>query len=184
MDRDDNRVVQAMTLGVNGSVIQKGVKAILEERGLFNGERFECKLCKNPRGGDLTPKCLTKTCCARVILANQPDFLEQMEWLEETIIRAGHRVLFFPAFHCELNYIERVWSYTKVHLRRICSYSFADLEMNLPTTLDTVPVATIRRYYRSCSRCMDLYRHGLHGPLLDFAMKKYTSHRRVPENGD
>jgi hypothetical protein len=27
---------------------------------------------------------------------------------------------------------------------------------------------------------MDGYRHGLKGPLLDYAMKKYKSHRKFP----
>ena len=28
---------------------------------------------------------------------------------------------------------------------------------------------------------MSGYRQGLEGPLLDYAMKKYSSHRRIPE---
>ena len=168
-----------MSLIVNGQLVQEGVRAILQEGGLFTPNlRLDCGVCKSKEAP--TPLCLNKTCCASAILANQPDFSEQMEWLEEAVVRAGHQIIFYPAFHCELNFIEPVWSYSKSQLRRSCSYSFADLEANFPLTLNNIPLATIRRYYRSCSRFMDLYRRGLHGPLLDFIMKKYSSHRKVP----
>ena len=29
---------------------------------------------------------------------------------------------------------------------------------------------------------MSGYRNGLEGPLLEYAMKKYSSHRRIPES--
>ncbi len=40
-------------------------------------------------------------------------------------------------------------------------------------------VAVIRRHARHCLRYMEGYRVGLKGPLLDYAMKKYTSHRTI-----
>ena len=43
-------------------------------------------------------------CCARRKVANQPDFLEQREWLREVVENKGHQILYFPKFHCELNY--------------------------------------------------------------------------------
>ncbi len=41
-------------------------------------------------------------------------------WLEETVEEMGHRLLFFPKFRCELNFIEMLWRYVKVKLRRMC----------------------------------------------------------------
>ncbi len=29
---------------------------------------------------------------------------------------------------------------------------------------------------------MDLYRHGITGKLVEYAVKKYKSHRKIPEN--
>jgi hypothetical protein len=40
----------------------------------------------------------------------------------------------------------------------------------------------IRNYSRHCFRFMDGYRKELKGPLLDFAMKKYKSHRAFSAN--
>jgi len=42
--------------------------------------------------------------------------------LETVILQAGHEVLFYPKFHCELNYIEYYWAalkrYTREHILR------------------------------------------------------------------
>ena len=37
----------------------------------------------------------------------------------------------------------------------------------------------VRRAGRRCFRAMDAYRKGLEGPLLDYALKVYSSHRRI-----
>ena len=33
--------------------------------------------------------------------------------LEHVIVQAGHEVIFYPKFHCELNYIEYYWAAVK-----------------------------------------------------------------------
>jgi hypothetical protein len=33
-------------------------------------------------------------------------FLKSKGWLQEEVEVAGHHVLFYPKFHCELNFIE------------------------------------------------------------------------------
>ena len=43
-----------------------------------------------------------------------------------------------------------------------------------------MPVAFVRRAFRHCMRFMTGYREGLTGPLLEFAVQKYTSHRAIP----
>ncbi|PVH68882.1 hypothetical protein DL98DRAFT_627870, partial [Cadophora sp. DSE1049] len=47
----------------------------------------------------------TTYCLAR-ILANHKDFFEQKSALEEILLARGHKCLFLPKFHCELNPIE------------------------------------------------------------------------------
>jgi hypothetical protein len=106
--------------------------------------------------------------------------LEQEEWLAEVVKRAGFNILFYPKYHCELNYIEMVWGWTKNYHRRKCTYNYKDLKIDLPTTiLGTLPIACFRRFSRYCLRFMSGYREGLEGTLLDYAMKKYGSHRCV-----
>jgi hypothetical protein len=68
----------------------KGLKQVLIERGLW------------PSGG-------LKLEEARKIMSQQPDFLMQKGRVEEVIVAAGHKVIFYPKFHCELNYIENFW---------------------------------------------------------------------------
>jgi len=113
-------------------------------------------------------------CCARRILSQCEDFRveetveETVEcWLEETVEALGHRLLFFPKFHCELNFIEMLWGYTKAKLRRMCTFSFSDLKKRLPELLDSIPISFVKRASRHCFRYMDGYRLGLTGPELD-----------------
>ena len=42
-------------------------------------------------------------CCARRILEAERDFQDQKGRLQEEVEALGHRVLFYPKFHCELN---------------------------------------------------------------------------------
>ncbi len=77
----------------------KGMKIILQEHGLWkSGLKGFCDnknvLLENPK------------CCACHILAAQEDFLNQKPILQEVIESLGHKVIFYPKFHCEFNYIE------------------------------------------------------------------------------
>ena len=46
-------------------------------------------------------------CCYRRAISEQEDFKQQNEWLEEIVADQNScRLIFFPRFHCELNYIE------------------------------------------------------------------------------
>jgi hypothetical protein len=46
------------------------------------------------------------SCCTFRVLESQPDFLAEKSLLEIEITRYGHECLFYPKFHCKLNYIE------------------------------------------------------------------------------
>jgi len=43
-----------------------------------------------------------------------------------------------------------------------------------------ISVDNIRRYFNHCWRYMDAYRKGLSLERANYAVKKYTSHRRIP----
>ncbi len=34
---------------------------------------------------------------------NEPDFVEQREWIREVIEDRGHGIIYYPNYHCELN---------------------------------------------------------------------------------
>ena len=76
------------------------------------------------------------------------DFKVDKCWLEETVESLSHRLLFFPKFHCELNFIEMLWGYVnKAKLRRMCTFRFSDLKkkrLRLPELLDRIPLPLLR----------------------------------------
>jgi hypothetical protein len=158
--------------------LQKGIKAILTERGLWRDIprlNLDCAACSAD-----TPDPTNKACCARRILSEELDFQAQTEWLSDTVTGAGHQIIWFPKFHCELNFIEMVWGYMKASLRRNCAFSFAELKTSMDPTLQNIPLPFIKRVANHCFRFMDGYRLGLTGPMLDYAVKKYKGHRRLP----
>ena len=63
--------------------VQKGLKAILMERQLWNGS--------------------LNLASARILLSQQQDFMETREWLEETVTSNGSMIIYYPKFHCEFN---------------------------------------------------------------------------------
>lgn len=148
--------------------VQKGLKTILVERQLW------------PDSG------LTLA-DARQLLSEQPDFQSQRDWLTETVHNAGSglNIIFYPKFHCEFNFIEMYWGYCKKFTRANCDYSFQGLVNILPKTLNSVPLSSIRKFARKSWRYMDAYREK-NGQFLtmhqvEFAVRKYKSHRSVPQ---
>lgn len=125
---------------------QKGVKQILIER--VNEHKncqghvlfLQCNWCKGKvtneerikgvQEGYINPKC-----CASYVLANEPDFLAQEEWLTQVVHEAAFEVKFYAKYHCELNYIEMIWGWAKSYHRRTCSYNYKDLKDRLPKHL-------------------------------------------------
>jgi hypothetical protein len=156
----------------------KGIKAVLNERGLYQTKlRGKC-----PR------KCEAgvTNCCNKHILELQPDFQQQKSLVQEVIEAAGHLCIFLPKFHCELNFIEFFWGVVKKYLRDNCDYTFDTLKENMPKALASVPLNTIRRWEHRMYRWMEAYRSGLATREAQFQVKRfsstaYKSHRRVPE---
>jgi transposase len=168
---------------VDGKVVQKGVKTLLIERGDWSDDLIlDCsnsKVRNNKHAEEGSPD--FNRCCGRRRLSLHEDFQNTKCWLEAVMDDYEDcELIFLPKFHCELNFIERVWGYCKASLRLFCTFRFEDLQRMLPETLDSIPLHFFRRAARSCFRWMSGYREGLVGPFLDYIMKKYTSHRCVP----
>ena len=150
---------------VNSQGLPKGAKTILQERGLWDST-------VGLEG-------------ARALLNEQPDFMEQKEWLEEVVTSHGHMIDFYPKFHPEFNFIEMYWGHAKAHCRRNCDYTFPGLQRILPEALK-VPLESIKRFARKCFRYMDAYRvsnsdgSNLTSKQIEYAVKKYKSHRSIP----
>jgi hypothetical protein len=78
------------------------------------------------------------------MLDKQPDFASQKEWLQETIEEKGHRIIIYPKFHPEFNWIEMFWGATKRYTRKHCTYKFKDLENMIPI------LSSMRKLARKC----------------------------------
>lgn len=156
----------------------KGIRQVLQDRGLWReGLKRLCPLCKSGNKDDER-----NSCCAERILGLQPDFKAQKSLLEEIATEEGQIIIFYPKFHCELNFIEMYWGACKRYARIHCDYTFRGLENIIHDALDSVPLETIRKYAWMAFRYMDAYRKGLKGSAAEMAVKKYKSHRRISEN--
>ena len=160
---DSAGIVVEQTM-VSASGKQKGIRSILQERGLFDpGMKLDD---------------------ARKLLASQPDFAQQKPLLNETVESLGHCIIFYPKFHPEFNYIEMFWGACKAYTRRHCDYSWKTLQRMVPLALDSVSLSSIRKFARKSERYIDAYRLKdnvrLTPAQVEYAVKKYRSHRRIP----
>ncbi|KAF7316311.1 hypothetical protein MIND_00149800 [Mycena indigotica] len=167
----------------------KGMAVILEERRLrgdlgehltkeeLAGKVAQCKKFKCPKvdAGRQT------TCCMRRMLFDQPDFANVQSCLEAACSPFNVTILFLPKFHPELNPIEMVWGFAKRMYRQYPESSGDEaLERNTLTALDSVPLASMRRFVLRAHRFADAYRKGLDGAQAAWAVKKYKGHRMLP----
>jgi hypothetical protein len=85
----------------------KGVEQILIKQGCnISGLRF-----KSPKGAKCTtplkyPPAIEQTCCLARILSNHQDFFKEKSQVKELITNQGHKAVFLPKFHCEINLIK------------------------------------------------------------------------------
>lgn len=114
-------------------------------------------------------------------MANQPDFLEQRGQIQREIESHGHKVIFFPKFHPELNYIEMYWGMAKQYTRANCEYSLPKTRESVIWAFDTISVEQICSFARLSYRWMDAYWHGLTGKAAEYAVKKNKKHRTINE---
>jgi transposase len=117
----------------------KGMAKILEERGYdVTGLRAQCDKFKC-RG-------TAAQCCCRNILFHSDDFINIKSLLQTHCEAAGFGVLFLPKFHCELNFIEQVWGYSKhVYHESPPSSRVEDVTINLQKALESVSLTSMHK---------------------------------------
>ena len=89
--------------------------------------------------------------------------------MQEDVEAANHLVIFYPKFHCELNFIERFWCAAKWYARENCEYSLEGLRKIVPAVLDSVSAVSINRYYIHCAWVIDAYADWFKYGTRDFA---------------
>jgi hypothetical protein len=161
----------------------KGIQQVLRERGLWrdycaNVSKFRL-VCPKTQDRPVCDPALNGECCATALLQSQKDFQEQKGWLQEKVEAAGHSVIFYPKFHCELNFIERFWCIAKHYVRENCAYTLDGLRRTIPAAFNSISTATINRFYKLCSRIIDAYINGHKYSTKAFVEHVYKSHRQV-----
>ena len=97
----------------------------------------------------------TAGCCAWRVLSKQ-DSREQKGQLQE-VEAANHLIIFYPKFHCELDFIERFWYAAKWYAKENCEYSFEGLRKIAPAALDSASAVSINRYNSHCARVINAH---------------------------
>lgn len=95
-------------------------------------------------------------------------------------------MLFFPKFHCELNAIERVWSFYQREVRDLNDGKIDTLRNILASVRPKMDLSLIRKYFRKTDDYVSAYRHDLHGKDIEahvmmLRAKRYKSHRKVSD---
>lgn len=169
---EDALIAERMNVGPDGSqpcirdttwagkkqvIGRRGLREVLIERGLYDDK--------------MTRKDMVEA------LSKCPDFASEVPLIERIVKAKGHRVVWIPKYHPELNYIELVWGRAKKYARRHCDHTLKGLRATATVALaeGNVPLSLHRSYARVCRDFMRAYREGK--GLND--VKKYSSHRRV-----
>lgn len=94
------------------------------------------------------------------ILSKHPAFLPESN-LEIIAKKYGHKIVFLPKFHCELNPIEGIWCYLKQYIRARTNQKFPRMIDLLIESRDKflhseLSKKLIRRFWR----CLVAYKNG------------------------
>ena len=108
---------------------------------------------------------------------------EQESAIASVIKGRGHKCLFLPKFHCELNPgpIEMYWGYGKTRYREVQKSTFEEAKKQVPIALDACQTETLRRFCNRSFRFMDAYRKGLPIKAAAWCVKKQKGHRTISE---
>ena len=137
----------------------KGMKIVLEERGIDTS--------------GWTAKQM------REELASHQDFLNEKPIVRKLVEEKGHKCVFIPKFHCELNPIERAWCDAKKKVLKYTNGTIVRLRKLVPESLNSVDASLIKKFFLTVYDYEKGYREGHCAFDIDCVVKTYQSHRRV-----
>ena len=136
---------------------QKGTVSVLRERGEAttdsSGRELNHQFCLCKTMGNLYDFSRSDTgCCLMRKVALLPDFRAEKPRIFQTCEKHGGICIFLPAFHCELNFIERVWADVKRWIRKYHSDDKSlKMQQKMEHAIDRLPLATCRRCPKHCT---------------------------------
>lgn len=103
----------------------------------------------------------------KILLSNHPAFSPEKN-LEILAKKYGHRVIFLPKFHCELNPIEGLWCYLKQYIRARTNQKFPKLvELMIEARAKYISIELSKKLIRRFWRCLIAYKNGAtYGQIL------------------
>ncbi|KAF8229809.1 hypothetical protein L208DRAFT_1479048 [Tricholoma matsutake] len=149
----------------------KGLEHVLTEHGF--------DVCK--MHAKCAPVCPFENidCCMVCLLSKQEDFINQESLLETHIKKAGHKCIFLPKFHCELNPIEMYWGWVKYCYCELPKQNFTEAKEIALRYLNACPPDVIWRFINCSWRFMSAYQKGLTGNAAAWAVRKQRQHHQV-----
>ena len=120
--------------------------------------------------------------CAQM-LQSHPDFVEEMPEIELEMEMHGHKVLWNPKYHAELNPIEMMWGAMKRYMRANTKESMAAVKTGVVDSYKQFKLINYRRWAKHARRFMRAYLAGATGDTVDEAVatRKCATHRSGDE---
>ena len=104
-----------------------------------------------------------------------------MSRLQEEIDARGHKVIFYPKFHCELNPMEPYWCKAKWYTREYSDYSLEGFRQTVPEALASVKQKTICGFFNRSKRIIEAYRDGIQSGCEEFKNRVGKAHHRIED---
>jgi hypothetical protein len=113
------------------------------------------------------------------VMAHETDFKAQENLLTDLVLSRGHKVLFLPKFHCELNIAEIYWSMLKSCVRRHVDGKWGAMAKAVWLAFGTnnMPLELGQRFARECRELLDLCSYDVDGPFAQCYQKMMNAHR-------
>jgi transposase len=96
------------------------------------------------------------SCYLARILSTHKDFFKQKSAIGMLIKDKGHKCVFIPKFHCELNAIKIYWGYLKARYRQVKKTSFEHAKREVLIALDICSINIMRRFYNRSLRFINV----------------------------
>jgi hypothetical protein len=109
----------------------------------------------------------------------QPDFQAQKCHFQEEIEKHGHLYMFFPTFHCEINWIEYWWGHVKYFTQQNCHYTWPSLVKTVLHALNEVAPSLLLKYWWKSNYIIPPYQEGLCYGMKKLTDTLYKSHQWV-----
>jgi hypothetical protein len=115
----------------------------------------------------------------RWVIAHETDFQAQENLLTDLVLSRGHKVLFLPKFHCELNVAGLHWGILKSCVRRHVDGKWGTMTKAVWLAFGTnnVPLELGQRFSRECRELLYLCSYEIDGPFAQHYQKMLNAHR-------